>query len=213
MKECVVLKWDLMVISVLLLWGCSTKEEKSLMQEYYHKKNYFKKLQKTEKVMLKQNNITKAVLTAQYIPTNSSKLSDKSDETFIIGLYLEDETVDSLRDTFGIRKKGKKKEVLKDIYDSNASHVPQYDEFNMTLPSKYRLTLDGEKAIDIRMLESEDIYLQDIALKSEWTNYALVRFKHSKKNFMTLKFESSMYGVGEATFSKVAKYVYTQKAF
>jgi len=208
-----VIKLGVLVLSILLLVGCSSKEEKTLMKEYKKKKSYFKKFQKTEKIMLTQNNITKAVLTAQYIPSKSSKFNDENNETFIIGLYVEDDEVNDMQRTFGLRKKGKKKEVLKDIYDKNASHAIEYDEFNMTIPGKYRLTLNGEKAIYIKRLYNNDKRLKDLALKSEWTIYSLVRFKHSKNNFMKLKFESSLYGVGESSFSKVAKYIYTKKAF
>ena len=206
------IKLIVIVLTILLLIGCSSKEEKNLMKEYTKKKSYFKKLQKTEKIMLMQDNVTKAVLTAQYIPSISNQLRDDSNETFIIGLYLENEDVGDLQNTFGLRKKGKKREVLKAIYDKNASHEVQYDEFNMTIPAKYRLTLNGEKALSIQRLSDADKRLKDLALKSEWTIYSLVRFKHSKGNFMRLKFESSLYGVGETTFSKVAKYVYTKKS-
>lgn len=207
------IKWGFIVLSILLLVGCSSKEEKTLMKEYKKKKSYFKKLQKTEKIMLTHNNITKAVLTAQYISSNSNTFKDDSNETFIIGLYLEDEEIESLRNTFGLRKKGKKKEVLKAIYDKNASHEVQYDEFNMTIPGEYRLTLNGEKALSIQRLSDSDKRLKNLALKSEWTIYSLVRFKHSKNNLMKLKFESSLYGVGKAKFSKVAKYVDAKRVF
>lgn len=207
------IKWGLIVLSVLLFVGCSSKEEKMLMKEYKKKKSYFKILQKTEKIMLTQGNLTKAVLTAQYIKNKNAHFRDENNETFIIGLYLEDEEIYDIKDTFGLRKKEKKKEVLKAIYDKNASHTVQYDESNLSIPGEYRLTLNGEKAIYIHRLDNNDTQLNGLALKSDWTVYSLVKFRHSKNNIMKLKFESSLYGIGKATFSKVAKYVNSQKAF
>ncbi|AKF24849.1 hypothetical protein YH65_05190 [Sulfurovum lithotrophicum] len=79
----------------LLLGGCSSKEEKALLQVYNKEKVYYKKLLHTEKAQLYDANETKVLLTATYLysQTDVPKEKDKRDEVFIIGLYMEDEEV------------------------------------------------------------------------------------------------------------------------
>ena len=80
----------------LLISGCSSKEEKALLQVYNTKKDYHKKLLQTEKAQLYDGNETKVLLTATYIyiQTDLPKEEDKRDEVFIVGLYMEDETAE-----------------------------------------------------------------------------------------------------------------------
>jgi len=89
------------VISVLalaaLLAGCSSKEEKNFFSVYEKNKNYHLNLLKTEKTELSDGEYTKALLTATYLYTplknNGEKAEekDKRDESFIVGLYFDDE--------------------------------------------------------------------------------------------------------------------------
>jgi hypothetical protein len=79
-------------IAIALLLGCSSKQEKDLMQAYSQKVDYHKHLQKTEKTQLYKNNATKAMVTATYLYAPNFENNDTRDEVFIVGLYLADKT-------------------------------------------------------------------------------------------------------------------------
>ena len=197
-KGNIVIRFVLGFLSIILIVGCSSKE-KSLMKEMTLHKTYYKMLQKTEKVMLSENNITKAILTATYlyVPTMHSKRSD-ANETFIIGLYLEDEEVDSLSDVF-------------DLYSKTDNKTKEKNDLNNTLKSTYKMTLNGKKPLSIKKLTANDSRLKHLSFVTEWNTYALVTFKHVKGTRLKLLFESTQYGKGILYFSKVAKYVFTRK--
>ena len=91
-KECILVRSSISFIAIALLLGCSSKQEKDLMQAYNEKVDYHKLLQKTEKTQLYQNNATKAMLTATYLYTPNYENNDTRDEVFIVGLYLADKT-------------------------------------------------------------------------------------------------------------------------
>jgi len=82
---------SLMVAAMILLLGCSSKEEKSFTDIYEKNKSYHLQLQKTEKTQLYDGNVTKAMLTATYLFTESADLNDTRDEKFIVGINIEDE--------------------------------------------------------------------------------------------------------------------------
>ena len=84
------IKLSISLFVLLLLLGCSSKQEKDLIQAYNEKSNYHKQLQKTEKIQLYDNNVTKAMLTATYLYTRNFENNDSRDEVFIVGLYLDD---------------------------------------------------------------------------------------------------------------------------
>jgi len=226
-KGNVVIRFVLLFLSIILIVGCSSKE-KSLMKEMTLHQTYYKMLQKTEKVMLSENNITKAILTATYlyIPTVHSKKSD-ANETFIIGLYLDDEEVDSLSDVFDLysktdNKTNKKDEKDKNVFENNETHSTdtkltkpdniKMSDVNNTIKSTYKITLNGKKPLSIEKLTLNDNRLKHLSFVTEWNTYALVKFKHVKNTHLTLLFESTQYGKGTLHFSKVAKYVFSKKA-
>jgi hypothetical protein len=100
--------WTLCLLS-LLFAGCSSKEEKALLQVYNKEKVYHKKLLQTEKIQLYDSNETKVLLTATYIFEQSDvkKEDDRRDEVFIVGFYMEDETVrDLLAEDFNLTLNG-----------------------------------------------------------------------------------------------------------
>jgi hypothetical protein len=74
----------------LLLWGCVSKKENRLLDDYVKNAAYHKRLQKTEKIQLYEANTTKAMLTATYLYTQNQEKQDIRDEVFIVGVYLED---------------------------------------------------------------------------------------------------------------------------
>ncbi len=174
--------------------GCSSKEKKALMKEFVSKKSYYKTLQNTEKILLTENNVTKAVLTATYFytPTLKSSIS-KDDEKFIVGLYLEGEEITSLSDIWGVLK------------DSDLKK----QESNKTMNEEFVLTLNGKKPLRIEKIAADDSRLKKLSFVTEWSTYALVTFKHVNSKQLVLQFKSKQFGKGSAIFSKVAKYVLT----
>ncbi|MDQ7046777.1 MAG: hypothetical protein Q9M39_03855 [Sulfurovum sp.] len=83
-------------VGIVLFLGCTSKEETALMKSYTKNINYHKQLQKTEKIQLYENNITKVMLTATYLYTAVADKNDTRHEVFIIGLHLEDEDSEAL---------------------------------------------------------------------------------------------------------------------
>ena len=77
--------------AIALLVGCSSKKEEQLLKQYNKNAYYHAALQKTEKLQLYKNNITKAVLTATYMQKKHYNKYDRSSEKFIIGLDVENE--------------------------------------------------------------------------------------------------------------------------
>jgi hypothetical protein len=171
-----VVKIGLILVSIILINGCSTKKEDKLLKEYNIKKREYLKLQKTEKVVLYDNSIVKAILTATYLNTHNK--TDKKDETFIVGLYLSDEDMNNTNNIFGTDNKD----------------------------SDYKLTLDGKEPIKVEKLNNNDKRLKKTSFISEWNSYYLVTYKHQNKKRLTLVFKSQQYGEGRLSFAKVAKY-------
>ena len=79
------------VMGIVLFLGCASKEEVALMKSYTEKIKYHKQLQKTEKIQLYENNVTKVMLTATYFYTPTADKNDTRDEVFIVGIHLDEE--------------------------------------------------------------------------------------------------------------------------
>ena len=80
--------------SVLLLLGCSSKEDKAFFGKYEKGIEYHTQLQKTETTNLKDGDFTKALLTATYLYEDKPELLAKDDnrsEDFIVGIYVDDD--------------------------------------------------------------------------------------------------------------------------
>lgn len=90
------LRFMIVLTGIVLLLGCTSKEEKALMQSYTKKINYHKQLQKTEKIQLYENNVTKVMVTATYLYTQTLNKNDTRDEVFIVGIHLENEASEEL---------------------------------------------------------------------------------------------------------------------
>jgi hypothetical protein len=148
--------WTLCLLS-LLFAGCSSKEEKALLQVYNKEKVYHKKLLQTEKIQLYDSNETKVLLTATYIFEQSDvkKEDDRRDEVFIVGFYMEDETVrDKLAEDFNLTLNGtlpKSVKVLKRS-DKRLKEIPLVTEwgdyfevvFPHTQSTKFDLVFSSE---------------------------------------------------------------------
>lgn len=75
------------ILVLILLHGCTTKEEKHLFHTYDASRIYHKQLQKTQQLQLKRDGITTAMLTATYLV---DKKHHRSDERFVVGIYIEE---------------------------------------------------------------------------------------------------------------------------
>jgi len=84
--------------AIALLLGCTSKEEKVLMQAYEKNKSYHKQLLKTEKTQLYDGLVTKVLLTATYLYEPSYQKEDKRDETFIVGVHIEESEIQILNE-------------------------------------------------------------------------------------------------------------------
>lgn len=83
-------------LALFMLSACASKKEIDSMRVYTKNNTYYKQLIKTEKMQLYDKNVTKALLTATYVHIRSFDKKDTRNENFIIGLYLEDESKQSL---------------------------------------------------------------------------------------------------------------------
>jgi hypothetical protein len=87
------------------------------------------------------------------------------------------------------------------------------EEPSNRLGISYFLTLDGENPKSIHSLSRKSPYLDGVPFATEWSSYYLVTFPHTPCQSFTLIFESTCYGKKALSFSKVAKYVESPKAF
>ena len=109
-----------LALLITLLTGCTSKEEKALLKVYDKNKIYHKQLIKTEKIQLKVDHITKVLLTATYITEPSKK---KTDEVFIVGIYIEESDVQSfMKEGFSLTLNGKKPKSIKAL-DENSKQL------------------------------------------------------------------------------------------
>ena len=187
-----------MALFIALLAGCTSKEEKALMEAYEKKKSYHQQLQKTEKTQLYDGLITKALLSATYLNEQNSDKEYKPDEVFIVGVYIE-EDIESEDDN--------------ESNDSDMIEESKKSEEKSFHQEGYSLTLNGKIPKSIQVLEADDPLLKHISFVSEWNYFYLVTFPHVARKSFKLTFKSELYGKGELHFAKVAKYVLTKEAF
>lgn len=85
------LKFIMVLTGIAVLLGCTSKEEIELMRAYKEKIKYHKALQQTEKIQLYENNVTKVMVTATYLYHPVPDKNDTRDESFVVGIHLEDD--------------------------------------------------------------------------------------------------------------------------
>ena len=88
-KRSVMYKLFLGFMVTLLLVGCSSKEEKALLESYRKNIDYHKHLQQTEKAELYDGENSMAILTATYLYKPTFEKKDTRDELFIVGVQFE----------------------------------------------------------------------------------------------------------------------------
>ena len=80
-------------------------------------------------------------------------------------------------------------------------------------PDDFSITLNGKKATSFKELDPKDKILKDKSLIIKWSKYYLVHFPHTNSDRFNIIFKSNDYGSGTLSFSKVARYIYSKKAF
>ncbi|MEA1879444.1 MAG: hypothetical protein U9N11_02200 [Campylobacterota bacterium] len=224
------IKWSLILAILVLFTGCASKKEKHLISSYSEKVSQYKKLQKTESLLLSEDNVTKVVFTATYLYENTFKKDDnESNETFIVGFYVQSEEIDndseSMSEILGTREWPEPEEDNETLSESNLTivkpsivDVNSADDDNTTnseeqnMTTDFELTLKGKKAIYIEELDKKDYRLKNLSFVSEWSRFALVKFAHTEKQSFKLKLKSKLYGSGTLPFAKVAKFTFIKGA-
>ncbi|MFT7824638.1 MAG: hypothetical protein ABXS92_07740 [Sulfurimonas sp.] len=144
------------VLLLFLFNACSSKEGgSSLLQRYEKKRSSYKILQKTEKIQLYDNNVTKALLTATYLYEQGLKSDRIKDEKFIVGVYLEEEDSNRLGDAYRLKLDGKEPLKIEPLtkeskYLENVSFVIQWNTYYLVtfpyVPQKsFMLTFESDR--------------------------------------------------------------------
>jgi len=119
--------------AMALLTGCTSKEEKALMQAYEKNKSYHQQLQKTEKTQLYDGNITKALLTATYLNEQNIDKEYKPDEVFVVGIYIEEseeESFDQAGYSLTLNDSAPKSIKILEADDPQLKHISFVSEWN-----------------------------------------------------------------------------------
>ncbi|RKZ99627.1 MAG: hypothetical protein DRQ45_08415 [Gammaproteobacteria bacterium] len=146
---------------LILLLGCTSKEQQALMQKLEANNVYHGKLKQTEKTQLFDiNSSSKALVTATYLYEQTTDKNDTRDEIFIVGVYLEGEVEHNFESLgyaltlneavpISIKKLDKNDVLLKDIsfVTQWASyylvHFPHNSKKSFTLTFKSKLYGEG----------------------------------------------------------------------
>ena len=144
------LQFTVLLTATALLLGCTSKEESQLLQDYAAHATYHERLQKTEKVQLYEGNVTKAMLRATYLYTQTYEKHDTRDEVFIVGVYLEDEALQTLQEgEYTLTLNGSNaKEALK--LDKNDERLKELS-FVMDWGSYYLVTFPHVEGKDFKL--------------------------------------------------------------
>ena len=143
--------------AIALLLGCTSKEEKALMQAYEKNKSYHKQLQKTEKIQLYDGLVTKVLLTATYLYEPNYQKDDKRDETFIVGVYLEESEIQTFnQEGFSLTLNGNMHKSIKKLEKGdkrlkNISFVSEWSHF-------YLVTFPHTSSKSFKLIFKSDRY-------------------------------------------------------
>lgn len=132
------LRFTMVLTCMAVLLGCTSKDEIELMKAYKEKIDYHNALQKTEKIQLYENNVTKIMLTATYLYHPVEDKNDTRDELFVVGIHLDNDVSDDLPYKLLLNgKEAKKIEALKrdDVRLKKLSFISAWGEYYlMTFP-------------------------------------------------------------------------------
>jgi len=163
----------LLLSSLLLIGGCSIRDNSNLVQLFTKDDIYHISLKNTQKAQLMASFETKALLTATYLnPVYGNEncknfCVDVADgEYFFIGVYIRDSK------THHFNNKG------------------------------YSLKLGGLKPDDIEKLDKDDPLRYEMPMVNNWSTYYKVKFPKSNKKDLILTFESDRFGKDELKFTR-----------
>jgi len=163
----------LLLFLLLLIEGCSSRDNSNLAQLFTKDDIYHISLKNTQKAQLMASFETKALLTATYLnPVYGSKKCknfyvDVADgEYFFIGVYIRD------------------------------SKTHRFDS------KGYSLKLEGLEPVDIKKLDKDDPLRYEMPMVNNWSTYYKVKFPKINKKDLILTFESDRFGKDELKFSK-----------
>jgi hypothetical protein len=180
-------KKTFLVLSTLIMIGCSTKQDEcgakehsNFAQLFTKDEIYDKSLKNTHKAQLMASFETKALLTATYLnPVFNSRACKqrfhnemKDAEYFFVGVF---------------------------ITNSKSS------EFNT---KGYQLTLNGQKPIDIQLLSKDDPLRYEMPMMNNWSTYYKVKFPIVKGSKLKLIFENDRFGKDLLSYSKGEKVLF-----
>ncbi len=145
------------VITLVLLAGCTSKEEKALIQAYEKKKSYHQQLQKTEKTQLYDGLITKVLLTATYLNKQNIDKENKPDEVFIVGVYMEESQEESFdEERYSLTLNGNAPKSIKKLGadDPLLKHISFVSEWNYF----YLVTFSHVSSKSFKLIFKSDMY-------------------------------------------------------
>lgn len=165
-------KFTITFIAIVLLLGCTSKQESDLMQAYDEKIAYHKRLQKTEKIQLYDGNATKAMLTATYLYTQNFEKKDTRDEVFIVGIHLEDEELDGIEEgDYSLTLNGQKaKEAV--MLDLNDERLKE-NSFVMEWGSYYLVTFPHAESKNFTLVFKSAAYGEGMLHFAKVAKYVL----------------------------------------
>ena len=143
--------------TMALLAGCTSKEEKALMEAYETKKSYHQQLQKTEKIQLYDGNNTKALLTATYLNEQNIDKEYKPDEVFIVGIYIEEMEEESFdQEGYSLTLNGSAPKSIQELPagDPLLKHISFVSEWNYF----YLITFPHTSSKSFKLLFESELY-------------------------------------------------------
>ncbi len=174
------MKIVIVTLLVLFLTSCENK----MLNQLHNKQDFYANLQQTQKIILSDNNETKAMLSItylhskEYLKYKSSKKQKEKGERFIVGIFFE---------------------------DTNSS-------LSMDLNNSYSIRLGRKYPKDIKELSINDDILKNIPMVNNWSKYYLVTFAHKSKKRFNFVLSHKDYGIKRIKFYKVAKYLFNAKS-
>lgn len=182
--------------------GCTSKKGQDLLNSYQKNIEYHKNLQQTESTELKSGENRVAMMTATYLFRATLDKNDTRDEVFIIAVQFEEENA---RMNFSTNSTSTSPAQTIVLLENNNTETKVFED--------YSLTMKGIRAIKVERLSMGDKRLKNLSFLTAWSQYYQVTFPNIKSQMFSLSFSQKKYGTGLLTFSKVGKFVLTQKGF
>jgi len=174
----------LLLTTALLVFGCSQKQEECGVEErsdfgqlFTKDEIYHTSLVNTQKAQLMASFETKALLTATYL----NPVFERRDCKKRFKNQMDDAEY-----------------FFVGVYISNS----EKHKFNT---KGYSLTLDGEKPIEVKLLDKNDPLRYEMPMVDNWSRYYKVKFRKTDKKDFSLIFENDRFGRDILEYSKEEK--------